>query len=99
MPKPGEKNAPSFDIEKPEELGRFFEHMEDWFLHEGLEDDDDKKRRIVRYLDPDSESQWKALSKFSNGTFDEFKAEVMASYPKAEDVMRGSVSALTKKIK
>jgi hypothetical protein len=99
MPKPGEKNAPAFDVEKPEELGRFFERIEDWFADEGIENDVEKKRRIVRYLDADSESQWKALSKFRDGTFLEFKAQVMTAYPKAEDVMRGSVSALRKKIK
>jgi len=47
MPKPGEKNAPTFDTGKPEELGRFFERMEDWFADEGIESDLDKKRRIV----------------------------------------------------
>jgi hypothetical protein len=99
MPKPGEKNAPVFDPEKPEELGRFFERMEDWFLDEDIEEDVDKKRRIVRYLDADSESQWKALATFADGTFENFKTEVMASYPKAEEVMKGSVSALRKKAK
>jgi hypothetical protein len=98
MPKPGEKNAPTFDTGKPEELGRFFERMEDWFADEGIESDLDKKRRIVRYLDPDSEVQWKALSKFMNGTFEEFRIQVMASYPKAEEIMKGSVTALKKKI-
>ena len=98
MPKPGEKNAPTFDPEKPEELGRFFERMEDWFADEHITDNRDKKRRIVRYLDPDSESQWKALSKFDNGTFAEFKAQVMAAYPKAEEIMKGSVTALKRKI-
>lgn len=99
MPKPGEKNAPVFDTEKPEELGRFFERMEDWFTDEDIEDSADRKKRIVRYLDADSESQWKALSSFKDGTYEDFKAEVMASYPKAEEVMKGSVSALRKKIK
>jgi hypothetical protein len=99
MPKPGEKNAPSFDPEKPEELGRFFDRMEDWFADEGITDDDDKKRRIVKYLDADSEIQWKALPKFLSGTFDEFKAEAMSSYPAAEEVMKGSVAALKRKIK
>jgi hypothetical protein len=98
MPKPGEKNAPTFDTDKPEELGRFFERMEDWFADEGINDDLDKKRRIVRYLDPDSESQWKALSKFEDGTFDEFQTQVMASYPKAEEILKGSVTALKRKI-
>ena len=98
MPKPGEKNAPTFDTEKPEELGRFFERIEDWFAEEDIKDDADKKRRIVKYLDPEPEMQWKALPTFSSGTFEEFKAQVMASYPKAEEVMRGSVSALMRKI-
>jgi hypothetical protein len=98
MPKPGEKNAPTFDAEKPEELGRFFERMDDWFADEGIENDRDKKRRIVRYLDPDSELQWKALSKFTDGTFEEFRIQVMESYPKAEEIMKGSVSALKRKI-
>jgi hypothetical protein len=99
MPKPGEKNAPSFDPSKPEELSRFFERIEDWFSDENISDDDDKKRRIVRYLDPDSEAQWKALPKFTAGTFQEFKDEVMAAYPQAEEVTKGSVSALKRKIK
>jgi hypothetical protein len=99
MPKPGEKNAPTFDTEKPEELGRFFERIEDWFEDEGIMEDLDKMRRIVRYLDPDSESQWKALSTFEKGTFEEFRAQVMSSYPKAEEVMKGSVTALKRKIR
>jgi len=99
MPKPGEKNAPTFDTEKPEELGRFFERIEDWFAEDGIADDEEKKRKIVKYLDADSEIQWKAFSKFGQGTFAEFRAQVMASYPKAEDVMRGSVTALKKRIK
>lgn len=99
MPKPGEKNAPTFDVEKPEELGRFFDRMEDWFAEDGYAEDDEKKKRIVKYLDADSEIQWKAFSKFANGTFAEFKAQVMASYPKAEDVLKGSVTALKKRIK
>ena len=61
MPKPGEKNAPSFDTDKLEELGRFFERMEDWFLDEGIDSESDKKKCIVRYLDADSESQWHCL--------------------------------------
>ena len=99
MPKPGEKNAPTFDPERPEELGRFFEQMGDWFADEGITSNGDKKRRIVKYLDANSEIQWKALSKFTDGTFEEFEKEVMASYLKAEEIMKGSFSALKKKIK
>ena len=99
MPKPGDKNAPVFETEKPEELGRFFDRIEDWFFDEDIIDDTEKKKRIVKYLDADSEVQWKALSKFSTGTYEEFKSQVMSSYPAAEEVMKGSVTALKRKIK
>ena len=99
MPKPGEKNAPAFDTDKPEELGRFFDRIEDWFMDDGLVDDGEKKKRIVKYLDADSEIQWKALPSFAAGTFEEFKAEAMSSYPAAEEVMKGSVAALKRKLK
>jgi len=99
MPKPGERNAPVFDPDKPEELGRFFDRVEDWFLDEGIIDDEERKKRIVKYLDADSEVQWKALSKFTTGSFVDFKAQVMSSYPAAEEVMKGSVTALKRKIK
>lgn len=99
MPKPGEKNAPVFDPEKPEELGCFFDRIEDWFKDEEIEDDQERKTRIIKYLDPDSEIQWKAFSTFAGGTYNEFKAQVMASYPDAEEVMKGSVTMLKRKIK
>jgi hypothetical protein len=99
MPKPGERNAPTFEPEKLEELGRFFERIEDWFLDEEITADAEKKRKIVKYLDADSEVQWKALATFTTGTYDEFKSQVMASHPAAEEVMKGSVSALRRKIK
>jgi len=99
MPKPGEKNAPEFDPEKPEELGRFFERMEDWFLDEEITSNAEMKKKIVKYLDADSEVQWKALATFTTGTYEEFKSQVMASYPAAEEVMKGSVAALQRKIK
>jgi hypothetical protein len=99
MPKPGEKNAPVFDPDKPEELGRFFERMEDWFEDDRITTSEEKKKKIVKYLDADSETQWKALSKFVDGTYTEFKAQVMRSYPKAEEVMKGSMTAFRRKLR
>jgi hypothetical protein len=99
MPQPGEKNAPYFDVDKPKELSRFFERMEDWFAEEAITADADKKKRIVRYTDVETEDQWKALPKFDNGTYSDFKEQVISCYPKAVDVSKGSVAALKKKIK
>jgi hypothetical protein len=95
MPRPGEEKAPTFDPERPEELERFFERIEDWFAEECIENDAVKKMQIVKYLDADSEAQWKALSKFLDGTFVEFKLQVIDSYP---DVRKGSISVLNRKI-
>ena len=99
MPQPGEKNAPFFDVERPQELNRFFERMEDWFVEENLTADADRKRKTVRYTDVETEDRWKALTKFDNGTFDQFKEQVIACYPRAVDVAKGSVAGLKKKIK
>jgi len=99
MPQPGEKNALFFDIERPQELNRFFERMEDWFVEEGINADADKKKKTVRYTDVETEDQWKASSKFDNGTFDLFKKQVIACYPRAVDIAKGSVAGLKKKIK
>jgi hypothetical protein len=99
MPQPGEKNAPEFDVDKPQELHRFFERMDDWYTIESIVVDAEKKRRLVRYTDVDTEQQWKAMPEFINGTYDEFKEAILASYPKAVDVNRGSVEALKKKVR
>jgi hypothetical protein len=99
MPQPGEKNAPFFDVERPQELNRFFERMEDWFAEENLVADAERKRKTVRYTDVETEDQWKALSTFDTGTFEQFKEQVIACYPRAVDVAKGSVAGLKKKIK
>jgi hypothetical protein len=99
MPRPGDKNAPTFDPDKPEGLGRFFERMTDWFIEEDIVDDVKRKQQIVKYLDPDSEYQWKAFPTFKAGTWEEFKAQAIAAYPAAEEAAKGSVASLTKKIR
>src|SRR5258708_36089113 len=86
-------------LKKMEELGRFFERMVDWFDEDEIVDDAERKRPIVKYLDPDSEYQWKALPTFERGTWEEFKAQAMSSYPAAEEVTKGLVAALKRKIK
>ncbi len=99
MPQPGEKNALFFDVERPQELNRFFERMEDWFAEENLIANAERKRKTVRYMDIETEDQWKALSTFDTGMFDQFKERIIACYPGAVDVVKGSVAGLKKKIK
>ena len=98
MPQPGTKNAPFFDKEKPEELHCFFEQMEDWFVEDGVTDNKELKKKLVRYTDVDTEQQWKAFETFSNGTFEDFKKAILASYPKARELTKGSVETLKRKV-
>ena len=98
MPQPGTKNAPFFDKEKPEELHRFFERMEDWFTEDGVTDDKELKKKLVRYTDVDTEQQWKAFEAFTKGTFEDFKKAILASYPKARELTKGSVETLKRKV-
>jgi len=99
MPQPGEKNAPEFDVDKPQKLHRFFERMDDWFTIDIIVRDAEKKRRLICYTDVDTEQHWKAMPEFVSGTYDEFKEAILASYPKAVEVNRGSVEALKKKVR
>lgn len=96
---PGHRNAPKFDEDKPEELPRFFDLMEEYFKEDRVSDDDHRKRLVVRYTGTRTEGEWKALTEFTNGTWGDFKAAVIASYPAAESINKGSLSLLRTEIK
>jgi len=99
MPQPGEKNAPKFELDKSHELLRFFERMDDWFSEEGIQGDTERKKRLVRYTDVETERQWKALPEFTAGTYEALKAKLLMLYPRAEELGRGSVDNLKKKMR
>ncbi|EDQ98996.1 uncharacterized protein LACBIDRAFT_335460 [Laccaria bicolor S238N-H82] len=48
MPLPGSRGAPNFDKEKPIEMLRFIDQMEDLFKEHGINDDQEKKKQLGR---------------------------------------------------
>ena len=85
MPARGERAAPTFDTSKPRELIRFFEELEYLFDRASLENDSEKKKHVLRYVDFDVEQIWKTFPEFSDPTknYAAFKAAVLIHYPDA----------------
>jgi hypothetical protein len=88
---PGTRDAPKFSSQRPHELRRFIRMMEDMWDEAGITNDDVRKETIVKYVDQDSEEEWKALEAFENGySWDEFKKELISNYPEAAAAERGT---------
>ena len=90
MVTPGSKDAPRFKSSKPEELRRFIRLMEDLWQDAGVTKDDVKKSMIGKYADQDSEEEWAAFESFDDGSWEDFKAELIANYPEAAAAERGT---------
>ncbi|SJL17308.1 uncharacterized protein ARMOST_20857 [Armillaria ostoyae] len=96
MPRPTSRDAPKFDSDEPENLRRFLGQMEDLFSDYSITDDDEKKKKLVRYTDARTEEEWQALEEYDNGTFTEFKEAVLKNYPEAADAETGTWERLTR---
>ncbi|PBK58913.1 hypothetical protein ARMSODRAFT_899945 [Armillaria solidipes] len=90
MPRPMSRDAPKFNSDEPENLRRFLGQMEDLFSDYSITDDDEKKKKLVRYTDARTEEEWQALEEYDNGTFAEFKEAVLKNYPEAADAETGT---------
>jgi len=85
MPARGEHAAPTFDRTKPRELIRFFEELEYLFTRASLEQESEKKKHVLRYVDFEVEQIWKTFPEYSDPakTYLEFKAAILVHYPDA----------------
>ena len=85
MPARGEHAAPAFDKEKPRELVRFFEELEYLFTRADLEDEVQKKKHVLRYVEFEVEQIWKSFPEYSDPakTYLDFKAAILVHYPDA----------------
>ena len=85
MPARGERAAPSFDQNRPRELIRFFEDLEYLFVRATLEDEAEKKKHVLRYVDFDVEQIWKSFQEYTDPTktYQDFKTAILAHYPDA----------------
>lgn len=99
MPKVGERGAPTFSNEKPEELPRFFRIMEEWFADDTSLTDQQKKQKLVDYVAIGVDEEWKAFAEFDTGTYDEFKEAIKKSYPTVALAESASADRLRRKVK
>ena len=97
MPLPGSRGAPNFDKDKPIELLRFIEQMEDLFREYGVDGDQAKKRYLGKYTDQKTEFEWRAFDTYdSSSTYEEFKTALIDDYPEAKMAGKGTLSNLRK---
>jgi len=95
MPLPGSRGAPFFDESKPIELLQFIDQMEDLFKEYGIHNDQDKKKKLGKYADQQTEFEWKAFREFEDGVdFAEFKKALIDDYPEAQMARKGTLTAL-----
>ena len=85
MPMRNERAAPTFDSSKPRELLRYFEDLEQLLKRAAIDDEEDKKKQVLRYVDFGTEQIWKTFPEFSdsNKTYQQFKEAILVHYPDA----------------
>jgi hypothetical protein len=99
MPARNSRSAPQFDPRFPRELPRYFDELERLFTECAVNDYIQKKAYACRYVDAETEELWKRLPSFSapdaaGGTFPEFRSQVIALYPGADDHRRWTMQNL-----
>lgn len=96
MISPSKKEAPRFTKEDTTSLLRFLELYEEELEKAAITDDEQKIKLVVKYVDPDTEFEWRAMDKFDSKNWKEFIAEVKENYPEALRNTRGALERLRK---
>ena len=87
---PGARDASKFLSQKPQELRRFIQQMEDLWKNAGIMDNDEKKILIGKYADQDCEEEWEGLDSYERGvSWEEFKNKLIENYPEVAARKRG----------
>ena len=84
LPGRGERSAPHFDGDHPEELGRYFSEVESLFTRHVVTTEEDKKNGTLKYLTTAStERIWKLSDALTDPTktYEEYKKEIHKLYP------------------
>ena len=85
MPKRSEYAAPKIDVNRPRELPRYFEELEQLMAEASITIDADKKKQAVYYADYDTEQTWRSFAEFDDNTstYNSFKKAILRHYPDA----------------
>lgn len=90
------KNRPTYDDEKPELVLDYIKQCEDVIIACGVTTDRVRKQILVYFLGTQQRGYWKTMSKYTTGTYDEFKQEVIRYHPAAFAQEHGGVTQLRK---
>ena len=96
MPSRQARDRPEFDESEPENIVRYFEDLEMYFEMAGIAGDahESRKKWVGTYVKPKLESEWKTLDSFENGTYEEYKEEILRDYDAVAKLVRGSIQRL-----
>lgn len=94
FPRPQEGRQPWFKRERPEEMMRFIEILEDCFKESSITDEADMIKKAGKFTDPRTEETWKALDLYRGGNWKDFVQELKDSYSETIDMELGNVKAL-----
>jgi hypothetical protein len=85
IPGQGERGAPTVDITKPRQLVRFFKELEPLFVRASINNEQEKKDLVLKYVDLELEEVWQRYPEYKdhNTTYAGFKAAILAHYPDA----------------
>ena len=87
LPQRGERAAPCFD-RKAKELSQYFSEVEVLYTRHGINDDQEKKSRAIKYLVSTAlEMMWRSSNTLGDitKTYNEFRAEMYKLYPGLSD--------------
>ena len=82
MPIRGERGAPSFDQQHPNDLRQFFTQLETLFARCKIEDDAEKKKYTISFTSSDVADSWETLSEYADvlKTYEDFKLRLLELY-------------------
>ena len=81
MPLPDSRDASKFKHTEPSEVRQFLQRMESLFEHAGIKDTKEKKKRILEYVDAQTEQEWLGFDSYgAEYSWVDFTKEIKESY-------------------
>jgi hypothetical protein len=89
------KNCLQFDGQQPEELRKFLTSLETIFVTSKASTDAEKKLVALRYCSGATKDEWESMVTARDPySWEDFKEEIVQSYPEAKELEHGSVARL-----
>ena len=100
MPMCTEKAAPSFNPDKPRELIRYLQDLEDHFARCAINDLDERRKWALRYVPLDVADLWEGMPDWAKATnWDALKVVMQKRYPASTDTQRFTYQELLRLVR